>query len=53
MNFIVWDVGGRGNMKALWRHYYPGTNGLVFILDSNDRERLESDVKPLIKYLLD
>jgi ADP-ribosylation factor protein 1 len=34
-------VGGRSNIRALWRHYYSGTEGIVFVIDSNDRERLE------------
>lgn len=37
----VWDVGGRSNMRPLWRHYYPNTQGYVFVVDSNDRERMQ------------
>lgn len=35
----AWDVGGRDKIRPLYRHYYQNTQGLVFVLDSNDRER--------------
>lgn len=25
----------------MWRHYYPNTQGLIFVVDSYDRERIE------------
>merc|ERR1711957_353350 len=41
LNFTVWDIGGQDKIRRLWRHYYQGTDGLIFIVDSNDRERVE------------
>lgn len=41
VNFTAWDVGGRDKIRALWRHYYRNTNALVFVVDSNDGERIE------------
>eukprot|EP00931_Biecheleriopsis_adriatica_P093769 TRINITY_DN6748_c0_g1_i1.p1 TRINITY_DN6748_c0_g1~~TRINITY_DN6748_c0_g1_i1.p1 ORF type:complete len:549 (+),score=106.15 TRINITY_DN6748_c0_g1_i1:48-1649(+) len=41
ISFTVWDVGGQDKIRPLWRHYYEGTNGLIFVVDSNDRERVE------------
>lgn len=38
--FTVWDVGGQDKIRPLWRHYFSGTNGVIFVLDSNDRERI-------------
>lgn len=26
--------------RALYRHYYTGTDAIVFVIDSNDRERM-------------
>lgn len=26
--------------RPLWRHYYQNTDALIFVIDSNDRERL-------------
>jgi ADP-ribosylation factor protein 1 len=28
-------------IRALWRHYYEGTDGLIYVVDSNDRDRVE------------
>lgn len=29
-----WDVGGRDKIRALWRHYFQGTNALIFVMNS-------------------
>lgn len=34
VKFNVWDVGGQDKIRPLWRHYYTGTQGLVFVVDS-------------------
>jgi len=39
IHFTVWDVGGQDKIRPLWRHYYQNTQGLIFVVDSNDRER--------------
>ena len=36
LKFTVWDVGGQSKLRPLWRHYYTGTQGLIFVVDSND-----------------
>lgn len=38
--FTVWDVGGQDKIRPLWRHYFQNTQGLIFVVDSNDRERV-------------
>ena len=41
ITFTVWDMGGRGNFrKSLWRHYYPNTDAVIMVIDSNDHERI-------------
>lgn len=40
INFTVWDVGGQDKIRPLWRHYYQNTQGLIFVVDSNDRDRV-------------
>ena len=37
ISFTVWDVGGQDKIRPLWRHYYQNTQGLIFVVDSNDR----------------
>eukprot|EP01012_Entosiphon_sulcatum_P062044 TRINITY_DN8814_c0_g1_i3.p1 TRINITY_DN8814_c0_g1~~TRINITY_DN8814_c0_g1_i3.p1 ORF type:complete len:210 (+),score=17.30 TRINITY_DN8814_c0_g1_i3:2-631(+) len=41
VHFTVWDVGGRDRIRALWRHYYVGISGIIFVVDSNDRGRMD------------
>ncbi|XP_019876609.1 ADP-ribosylation factor 2 [Aethina tumida] len=40
ISFTVWDVGGQTKIRKLWRHYFSNTDGLIFVVDSNDRERI-------------
>ena len=40
VQLTAWDVGGRDKIRPLWRHYYANTSALVFVVDSNDRERI-------------
>uniref|UniRef100_A0A6U2CTB3 ADP-ribosylation factor n=1 Tax=Hemiselmis andersenii TaxID=464988 RepID=A0A6U2CTB3_HEMAN len=39
ISFTVWDVGGQDKIRPLWRHYFTNTQGLIFVVDSNDRDR--------------
>eukprot|EP01137_Pigoraptor_chileana_P019311 Opistho-2@80173 len=39
ISFTVWDVGGQGKIRPLWRHYFQNTQGVIFVVDTNDRER--------------
>ncbi|KAI0984290.1 hypothetical protein GJ496_003731 [Pomphorhynchus laevis] len=41
VKFNVWDVGGQDKIRPLWRHYYTGTQGLIFVVDSSDHDRLD------------
>jgi len=41
ISFTVWDVGGQDKIRPLWRHYYQNTQGIIFVVDSNDRERID------------
>ena len=40
ISFTVWDVGGQDRIRSLWRHYYRNTEGVIFVVDSNDRSRI-------------
>eukprot|EP01084_Bolivina_argentea_P272340 463674_1 len=42
IEFTVWDIGGQHLIRPLWRHYYQGTEAVIFVVDSNDRERIDS-----------
>merc|ERR1712032_189063 len=51
INFTVWDVGGQQKIRKLWRHYYQGTQGLIFVVDSSDRDRIEDAREELSQML--
>ena len=52
LNFIVFDLGGADKMRLLFRHYYQNTKGLIFVVDSHDRDRIEEAAEELKKMLL-
>ena len=39
VSFTVWDVGGQDKLRPLWRHYFSGAQGLVYVVDASDRTR--------------
>jgi len=51
INFTVWDVGGQYKIRPLWRHYYENTNGVIFVVDSNDRARIDEAGEELMRVL--
>merc|ERR1711906_7526 len=53
ISFTVWDVGGQDKIRPLWRHYYQNTQGLIFVVDSNDRDRIEDAKEELNKMLIE
>lgn len=50
-------------IRPLWRHYFQNTQGLIFVVDSNDRDRVVeardelhrmlNEVSPTIYFLID
>lgn len=51
--FNVWDVGGQDKIRPLWRHYFSGTQGLIFVVDSNDRDRMDEARTELTRIIQD
>jgi len=41
ISFTVWDVGGQHKLRPLWHHYYQNSQGLIYVVDSSDRQRFE------------
>lgn len=46
-------MGGQDKIRPLWRHYFTGTQGLVYVVDSRDRTRLEEAREELHRILSD
>jgi len=40
-NLNLWDIGGQSSIRAYWRNYFERTDGLIWVVDSCDTERLE------------
>jgi len=49
--FTMWDIGGQDKIRPLWRHYYQNTQAVIFVVDSNDRERVEEVREELLRLL--
>jgi len=39
-NFDFWDLGGQDGIRKLWPVYFENAQAVVFVVDSNDRERI-------------
>ncbi|KAF0700324.1 Aste57867_9137 [Aphanomyces stellatus] len=41
VEFTVWDLFSQEKARPLWRYYFAGTDAVVFVVDANDRDRME------------
>ena len=35
-------MGGQDKIRGLWRHYYAGTTGIIFVVDAADKHRIDT-----------
>ncbi len=42
---ICWDVGGQLGLRTLWSNYFDEVDGVIFVMDSSDHERLDESVR--------
>jgi GTPase SAR1 family protein len=49
----VWDIGGQKAIRPYWKNYYDNTDGLVFVVDSSDEERLNECIEELNSLLVE
>lgn len=40
IKFQVWDLGGQTSIRPYWRCYYSGTQAIIYVVDSTDRDRI-------------
>lgn len=40
----LWDIGGQATLRKLWKSYYAAAHAIVFVIDSTDVPRIESEV---------
>ncbi len=53
LNYWFQDVGGQDKIRPLWRHYYTGTQGLIFVVDCADRDRIDEARQELHRIIND
>lgn len=53
LTMTMWDIGGQDKLRDLWKHYYQGTDALIYVVDSSDKDRIELANEELHKMLLD
>ena len=41
IDVTVRDVVGQDQIRLLWRHYYQNVQGFIFVIDTNDRDRID------------
>ena len=51
VRFDVWDLGGQDTLRPLWGHYYDDADAVIFVVDSNDKERIQQAREALRKLL--
>ena len=47
--YLMWDVGGQDKLRPLWRSYTRCTDGIIFVVDSTKKDRLEEAKLELLK----
>eukprot|EP00842_Homolaphlyctis_polyrhiza_P006691 jgi/Hompol1/7022/HPOL_000287-RA len=38
---ILWDLGGQRELQSIWEKYYSECHGIIFVVDSTDRARID------------
>ncbi|XP_056324017.1 ADP-ribosylation factor 4-like [Danio aesculapii] len=41
ISFTVCDIGYHSKLRSFWKYYYQNCQGLIFVVDSSDHERIE------------
>ncbi|KAJ7213460.1 ADP-ribosylation factor family-domain-containing protein [Mycena pura] len=49
--FTMWDIGGQAKIRRLWNHYYQNAQAIIFVVDSNDPERVSEAREELQRML--
>ncbi|KAK0058962.1 ADP-ribosylation factor-like protein 4C [Biomphalaria pfeifferi] len=49
VTFTIWDIGGKDNMRPLWKSYLRSANGILFVVDSSSAESSEEARMELMK----
>nr|CAB3222765.1 ADP-ribosylation factor-related protein 1-like [Phallusia mammillata] len=48
---MFWDLGGQEELQSLWDKYYAESHGVIYLIDSADKERLQESKQAYEKML--
>jgi len=51
IKFQVWDLGGQTSIRPYWRCYYANTDAIIYVVDSQDRDRIATSKEELFAML--
>lgn len=49
----IWDVGGQESLRSMWKEYYSQAHGIIFVIDSSDKSRLQECCNSLLQIIND
>ncbi len=53
LKMTMWDIGGQNKLRDLWKHYYQNTDAIIYVIDSNDQDRIDLNYETLHKMLIE
>ncbi|KAG4305892.1 hypothetical protein PORY_000802 [Pneumocystis oryctolagi] len=53
IKFIMWDLGGQTSLRQSWHTYYKSTFAIILVIDSTDKERLDTSKNELLRIMND
>ncbi|KAG8445227.1 hypothetical protein GDO86_010127 [Hymenochirus boettgeri] len=48
LHLTMWDIGGQKKMRSYWCYYFENTDGLVYVVDSSDKQHMDESKKEFI-----
>lgn len=45
LQLTIWDVGGQEKLRSSWCYYFENTDGLVYVVDSTNKQALDESKK--------
>ncbi|CAL8105072.1 unnamed protein product [Calicophoron daubneyi] len=51
LHLVMWDIGGQSSLRPSWSTYFAGSDFVIVVIDSTDRDRLWLAKKELYKLL--
>ena len=51
LKFQAWDLGGQESIRGVWDVYYLNTDGIIYVIDSNDADNFDESKTQFYKVL--